>query len=367
MLLTVPTLFLWWYNKDKKWYINMPWYEKFSKWTFAEGDIVVQILRPYEWGNYYSALPEAIIDAAYRKDPKAITEAFKYIFESTNPFSGLSAAFGIQSIKPIAEQMANKLSFNDISIVSRANLERKPEKQYDEYTSRFAKKAGRILKKSPQRIDALIKGYLGGLGSDALEALDLPAAKKRPWQERIPLVNQFFRRGGIHGKSRLVAQVYNELDKASMEKKDPGDDRAFAEAEIGRYYMLKQATILFKGYNDLLKKTEDEKEMNGIRDDINKLAEDVLKESQNMHLVKLTRIYHLKDTSITDFMKEKNKLSEEDQNLIRKWIREKVKISLPKRLERANDIKLEMREFDPELPASALEAPTEEEKDSNNQ
>jgi hypothetical protein len=165
--LTVPSLALWWQNKDEPWYKSLPDWQKYGFWNFKVGEKIVKIPRPFEWGYFFAALPEAAADASYRKDPSNFKGFGVQLAKSMNPVD-LPAAVG-----PLLEVAANYDSFKGHSIVpffmDRNNF---AEEEYFPWTPELVKKAGAMLGVSPLKIEHLLSGYTGGLAKDVLYAAD---------------------------------------------------------------------------------------------------------------------------------------------------------------------------------------------------
>jgi diguanylate cyclase (GGDEF)-like protein len=262
--ITLPTLFLWWRNKDKEWYKDLPWWEKFSHWNIEVGDEIIRIPRPFEWGNVYSTLPEAIFDSWYRDDPEGLKEATEHVFETTLP------TLWPQTVKPLAEQLANKNFFTDRPIVGIGDLKGPYEDQYGRYTSRLAVFLGKKVKWSPDRIDHLIRGYFGGLGTDVADVTGfaIPRKKNEFTLSDIPVVGTIFRRGGIHGKSQAVEDMFREYKKYRRLTLSKDEEVKYNDTNMMAFNELDNAVKTFKVYNDLIKADEFSKEekINAIKE-----------------------------------------------------------------------------------------------------
>jgi hypothetical protein len=98
------------------------------------------------------------------------------------------------ALQPIYEDAVG-LTWNGKPILSESDKRVSPELQYNEYTSETSKAIANITKniplpdslKSPKRLEHLIEGYTGTLGSMALEDIDIAIGKK----EGAPIVGGF--------------------------------------------------------------------------------------------------------------------------------------------------------------------------------
>lgn len=251
---TIPTLLLWWMNKDKEWYKKMRWRDKWAYWNLEFGDEILRIPRAHEIGNLYSVLPEAIMDFAYQQDPEAVTESMKHIVETTIP------PVLPQTAKPILEQLANKSFYFDRPIVA-PSVERGPyEEQYTPYTTKVSVFLGEQMGWSPQRIDHLLSAYGGGLTMDFINAIGLGAVARKQREKEladIPVVGTFFVRGGAQAiPSRWPAKVYDAYEKAAREYNTKDLWRKYdpQNVEIQKYRLLTDSieamSILWRAMQD---------------------------------------------------------------------------------------------------------------------
>jgi len=218
--ITIPTLLLWWQHKDEEWYKDMPDREKFLYWHFPVGNEMLKIPRAFEWGNFFSVMPEAIFDSWYRKDPEGVKAAIGHIVETSNP---ADLPHVLQTVK---EQWQNRIDFFDKPIVPRAEQDLAPGEQFGPYTSEVAKFLGRQFPESisPRRVDHLVRALGGGASSDLISAVEGIAGderKKREGMSEFPVIGPgLFRRGGVEGTgSKTVERFYEELQRAKRESR----------------------------------------------------------------------------------------------------------------------------------------------------
>lgn len=215
----LPTLALWWANKDEEWYKETPEREKNAYWHFNVGDKIIMIPRAQEWGGMFSSLPEGIANSWYQKDPEGFTASMGYLFDLITP------PVEPVAIKAAHEQWANQIEFFDRPIVPKSEENLPPSEQYNEYTSAISKWLGKQLpdKKilgipinSPRRIDAAIRSIGGGLASDLAQSTNTVAGVDREKEESdLPIIGRIFRRGGTTGSSsKSLDKFYEKLDQA---------------------------------------------------------------------------------------------------------------------------------------------------------
>ncbi len=280
---TIPTLILWWINKDEEWYRDMPWWERFTYWNIGklkvpfigkgkwELDIleplqgefdlpyIYQIPRAFEWGAAFSALPEALFDAVYEVDPVGMKKVFGHIFDVVVP----------QNLPPTAEipiEIAvNMDSWTMNRIIPQAETRYPASEQKGKYTSRLAtylarifpeityqlgiteqpEIPGRMLGKigSPRVWDHAIRGFFGGVGPELLDTVGLGTrpfggnlrdALMGPNDDSLPVASWLFwmtRRGGKKaGRSQTIDDFYEEWARVNKNYEN-GQVKAYALGE----------------------------------------------------------------------------------------------------------------------------------------
>jgi hypothetical protein len=222
--ITIPSLALWWANKDDSRYQEMPEWEKDVFWIIPtdrwepstpelaatrpsdqvrlNGDqievnngTVWRIPKPFSTGVLFGSGAERIAEHFYSQNP----DAFKGFFKSleTSTVGDLTP----NAIVPVLEQSANRSQFTGRTIIS-SNLEKQlPEYQYNNYTTETAKKLGQIISafpgissertgeqgavmpgtaralSSPILIENYMRGWTGALGTYAFQAADFGLRK----------------------------------------------------------------------------------------------------------------------------------------------------------------------------------------------
>ena len=205
--ITLPSVFLWFMNKDSETYKALPQWQKDLFWIIISNEgtskeIVWRIPKPFEIGWLFGTFPERILDWIYKEDEEYINQSageFSYeMIKSLGPIPDV--------IKPFWEDSANKNFFFDRAIIPYQMEKILPEYQFTEYTSETAKliaKAFAGLREhfgmkeligpsldSPVKVDNYIKAWTGGLGNHVLQILDLAFEKAgiakpivKPWSD----------------------------------------------------------------------------------------------------------------------------------------------------------------------------------------
>ena len=213
MYLFLPNLVQWLRYKDEEWYQELENWERFFYFHEKIGEEVLHLKQPYEWGAMFSTLPIAMLDAAYRKDPKEVTAALDYTFKMLNP---------VDYPYPIVlgnEQRSNRVEWLGRPIVPEGQVEAPYNEQYGPYTTQFAKAVAGVFPKnkhlgSPYRIEHIIRGVLGGIGIGTLRTIEMGSTRKFKEPADIPVVGALFRRGGTAGvTTKSIQEFYNEFNR----------------------------------------------------------------------------------------------------------------------------------------------------------
>lgn len=231
LLITIPTLLLWWKNKDKEWYVDMLDRMKYMYWHIEAGDQVIEIPRAFEWGNAFAVIPEVIFDSWYRKDPEGVKAGIGHIYETTVP-----------DLLPVVarnakEQWQNRIEFFDRPIVPRGEIDLPPGEQRGLYTSKVAVWLGKKFPDSvsPRRVDALIRGFGGGVAPDILNLVGLGSQRGNRDRELsdIPVFGRAFQQGGKGGfGSKALESFYDQLSlvearASSKDRPETNDQREY--------------------------------------------------------------------------------------------------------------------------------------------
>lgn len=195
LYLTLPTLFLAWMCRDNENYDDLPWYRKDFFWNIplgdpATADTFISLPRPWELGLLFATIPERLFSQAYHDDPTAWDGFGQSIFDSMAPDLMPSA------IEPFFYDATGK-KWNGIPILNSQDerfSDTRPDLQYNKYTSEVSKTIAGFAAnlpyapgwlKSPKRLDQIITGYTGSLGSIALDSIDQALGTK----EGIPILS----------------------------------------------------------------------------------------------------------------------------------------------------------------------------------
>jgi hypothetical protein len=250
--LLLPTILLWWDNKDEEWYKDMPATEKHLYWHIPFGDEIIQIPRAFEYGNLFAVLPESFLDSWYRQDPKGVRDALGYVLDTTAPPTTPTI------LRVAKEQWQNRIDFFDSPIVPKSEVDLRPGEQFRESGTELGKALGRYFPDtvSPRRVDHLIRGMAGGAPIDVIKAVE-SVTGLRPTKEIQKsdyfAIGKIFRPGGQIGYgSETIEAFYDEYTRLSQKirSKDPAVKRE-AGARYGEAQKVSQALKQLRDQNAL--------------------------------------------------------------------------------------------------------------------
>jgi len=219
---------------------------------------------PFEVGILFKTIPERIMDAYYKDAPsKDLKDS---LFRATTSTLGFNPV--PQVVLPIFEMVANYDTFTGRSIIPQYMQDRDPIAQSRFGTNELARRLGEEAGISPLKLDHLMNGYLGSLGTYTLDMVDSVlrdndrAYPERKWFE-YPFVRRFFStamRPGLQEQFyELDARVNGVVQSMNTLRKENRVD------ELQTYIMENQNILALKqGVNVLdkmMKNYRDQKNM----------------------------------------------------------------------------------------------------------
>ncbi len=207
--ITVPSLFLWWMNKDEDWYQDLPKWRKSMYWNFKLWGEIVSIPKPFELGVMFGSVPETIADGMHEKgEPVDVGTILR---NSILGYMDGPAALIPAFIRPLIEGEFNYQSFYNRALTPEWIAKSKiPSEQATAYTTEIAKvlsrSVGGLL--TPIEIEHYLGSYTAGATTSVMRAADeLLGLKNHPGWSANP-VNRFFSQEP-HGQSRMVDKLYD--------------------------------------------------------------------------------------------------------------------------------------------------------------
>ncbi|TCL39943.1 helicase-like protein [Anaerospora hongkongensis] len=215
VLLTIPSLLLWWMYKDDDRYKKLPQWRKDMFWNVPINDtFTFSVPKPFLAGTMFATMPVRFMEWAVQNNPDAFKQVGKLL---TNQLPTLLPT----AITPVYEHMSNYSLFSDKSIVPQGEKTLPPERQYGPSTTLIARKVGEIFGVSPRFVDNYIRGYTGGVGTTITESIDLAYGKyenapMRYWQE-WPVVRRFFTQN--YRNADNIGDFYKQLEELEQAHK----------------------------------------------------------------------------------------------------------------------------------------------------
>lgn len=262
LFITLPTIALWYLNKDNTAYQELPQWEKDTFFHIPTGDKFVKIPKPFELGLLYGTTFERMLQYFDDKSTGRNGVGFKGLGDRA--IDTLLPDVLPTALSPIWEWWSNYSKFRQRNIVPQSQ-EKLPDKlQYGSNTSMVARKVGDTFNVSPYKVDNTIMGYGGNLARLGLDITDAisGANEKRPTKgvTELPEIRRFFAKP--YQSSDSVQRVYDdfkEQEKLHNELKLTGQRPEGYDPKL--YNKLKNAQNSFKAINKASKKIIDSETM----------------------------------------------------------------------------------------------------------
>lgn len=264
--ITLPSVLLWWANKDDQRYQELPQWQKdlfwiipTDNWRPANGPeafpeyltrtrngvrevndgTIYRVPKPFELGVIFGSLPERILDAFFNDNPEAFKNFEETLVQAFTPSVVPTAAL------PMMEQFANRKSFTGNPVVSRRAEGLLPEYQYNDYTTETAKALGRVFGAFPgltgKAVDAPEGSFTGGLA----RALTTPA-----------LIENYIR-AWTGGMGRYALQIADfGLKQAGISPDIPAPERTLADIPLIRAFVVRYPSASAKSISDFYDRTD---------------------------------------------------------------------------------------------------------------
>lgn len=226
MGITVPSLVLWYLNKDDPRYQELPQWQKDIFWVIPGKDTLYKIPKPFELGILFGTVPERMMQFMYDKEKGRNGPGFKGLGSSI--WENLAPSIIPTGFLPLAEWLSNYSFFLNRNIVPLSQSKLPDRQQYGPYTSYLARKVGDAFNLSPRKIDNTIQDVGGNLAALGNSIIDKAAglAEKQPakrWSEAP----------GVRG---FTATPYASLDSVQRLR----DDYSQQEKLFNEFKMTRQ-------------------------------------------------------------------------------------------------------------------------------
>ena len=180
----------------------------------VEGGVRIPI--PFEIGLIFKTFPERILEYFFGMDTgRDLKQSITRNITSTLAFNPIP-----QAILPIVENVVNYSFFTGRPVVGRGMERIAPQYQVAPSTSLLAQEIANITGSSPIKIDNLIGGYTGTLGTYAVMALDAvmrgegDPTKATMKAEQTPVIKRFFASPQASGTVSAYYDLKQRVDQA---------------------------------------------------------------------------------------------------------------------------------------------------------
>ena len=267
-LLSIVALLIKFMGYDDKEIEELNQRKKNDNFVLKIGDTVITIKKPQGILRSIINLEEYISDLVTGhieegKEGEKLVEWFENALMDNLP---ADEAGGLvpNAIAPIIENSINKDFYYNTDIVKSYDLDLPESEQYYDYTSQVAIWLGKIFNYSPAKIDNLISGYLGGLGTQITNSIDwisgklgLSAEEPEMGAEDNAVGKRFV--VNVNENSASIDEVYTLKDELTK-KKNGG---TITQEESEQLERLEEATSNMANINKQIKAIKQDLSMSG--------------------------------------------------------------------------------------------------------
>ena len=264
LYITLPSVLLWYMNKDDERYQELPQWEKDTFWIIPGKENMYRIPKPFEAGVLFGTSFERMLQ--YFDDAKNNRKSVGFKGFGDRVIDSLAPSFMPTAMIPVVEAMTNYSLFRQRNIIPQSQENLPARLQYGSNTSEVAKFVGDKINVSPYIVDNTIRGYGGGLAGLGLSGIDAATGAKennasKKWYE-APGLRGFT--AAPYQSSNSVQRVYDDYKeqeklhnefKLTGQRPDGYDAKEFAK--------LKNASDSLKGLNKASKAIINNERMSG--------------------------------------------------------------------------------------------------------
>lgn len=264
LYITLPSVLLWYMNKDDERYQELPQWEKDTFWIIPGKENMYRIPKPFEAGVLFGTSFERMLQ--YFDDAKNNRKSVGFKGFGDRVIDSLAPSFMPTAMIPVVEAMTNYSLFRQRNIIPQSQENLPARLQYGANTSEVAKFVGDKINVSPYIVDNTIRGYGGGLAGLGLSGIDAATGAKennasKKWYE-APGLRGFT--AAPYQSSNSVQRVYDDYKeqeklhnafKLTGQRPDGYDAKEFAK--------LKNASDSLKGLNKASKAIINNERMSG--------------------------------------------------------------------------------------------------------
>lgn len=210
LYITLPSVLLWYMNKDDERYQEIPQWEKDTFWIIPGKENMYRIPKPFEAGILFGTAFERMLQ--YMDDEKNDRKGVGFKGFGERVFDSFAPSFMPTAMIPIVEATTNYSLFRQRNIIPQSQENLPARLQYGANSSEVAKFVGDKINVSPYIVDNTIRGYGGGLAGLGLSAIDAATGAKennasKKWYE-APGLRGFT--AAPYQSSNSVQRVYDD-------------------------------------------------------------------------------------------------------------------------------------------------------------
>ena len=264
LYITLPSVLLWYMNKDDERYQEIPQWEKDTFWIIPGKENMYRIPKPFEAGVLFGTAFERMLQ--YMDDEKNGRKGVGFKGFGGRVIESFAPSFMPTAMIPIVEATTNYSLFRQRNIIPQSQENLPARLQYGANTSEVAKFVGDKINVSPYIVDNTIRGYGGGLAGLGLSGIDAVSGAKennasKKWYE-APGLRGFT--AAPYQSSNSVQRVYDdykEQEKLHNEFKLTGQRPEGYDAK--EFAKLKNASDSLKNLNKASKAIINNERMSG--------------------------------------------------------------------------------------------------------
>lgn len=210
LYITLPSVLLWYMNKDDERYQELPQWEKDTFWIIPGKENMYKIPKPFEAGVLFGTSFERMLQ--YMDDAKNNRKSVGFKGYGERVMDSLAPGLIPTGAIPVLEYMTNHSFFRQRNIIPQSQENLPARLQYGANSSEVAKFVGDKINVSPYIVDNTIRGYGGGLAGLGLSAIDAASGAKenntaKKWYE-APGLRGFT--AAPYQSSNSVQRVYDD-------------------------------------------------------------------------------------------------------------------------------------------------------------
>ena len=274
LYITLPSILLWYMNKDDERYQELPQWEKDTFWIIPGKENMYRVPKPFEAGVLFGTSFERMLQ--YFDDAKNNRKSVGFKGFGDRVIDSLAPSFMPTAMIPVVEAMTNYSLFRQRNIIPQSQENLPARLQYGANTSELAKFVGDKINVSPYIVDNTIRGYGGGLAGLGLSGIDAATGAKennasKKWYEAPGLRGFTVAPYQSSDSVQRVYDDYKEQEKLHNEFKLTGQRPEGYDAK--EFAKLKNASDSLKGLNKASKAIINNERMSGEqkRDQLDKI------------------------------------------------------------------------------------------------